>query len=156
MLAALVSLVLTLLLLLGGTPAASASSATSESCAPISRTEVESLFDRWNAALASGDPAQVSALYSPDALLLPTLSPQPRTDPAGIRDYFTTFLAGGPQGRIESRTIQLGCNEAFDAGTYSFRFRDGHQVQARYTFVYGFDHGQWLIVHHHSSMEPAD
>jgi uncharacterized protein (TIGR02246 family) len=155
MLAALVGLVLALVLLLKATPAAAANSTTSVSCAPISSAEVASLFDRWNAALASGDPGQVSALYSPDAVLLPTLSPEPRTDPAGIRNYFSGFLAGGPQGRIESRTIQLGCNEALDAGTYSFRFRDGHQVQARYTFVYGFDQGQWQIVHHHSSLEPA-
>ena len=145
------SLALAAALLLAAAPAALAAA----SCAPISTGEVEALFDRWNAALASGDPGQVSALYSPDALLLPTLSPQPRTDPAGIRNYFSGFLAGGPQGRIESRTIQLGCNEALDAGTYSFRFRDGHQVQARYTFVYGFDQGEWRIVHHHSSLEPT-
>ncbi len=145
------SLVLAAALLLAAAPAALAAA----SCAPISTGAVEALFDRWNAALASGDPGEVSALYSPDALLLPTLSPQPRTDPAGIRDYFSGFLAGGPQGRIESRMIQLGCNEALDAGTYSFRFRDGHQVQARYTFVYGFDQGEWRIVHHHSSLEPS-
>ena len=142
---------LALSLLLSAAPAVLAL----ERCAPISTGEVEGLFERWNAALASGDPDQVSALYSPDALLLPTLSPRPRTDPAGIRDYFSGFLAGGPQGRIDSRTIQLGCNEALDAGTYSFRFRDGHQVQARYTFVYGFGPDGWQIVHHHSSLEPS-
>jgi len=122
-------------------------------CAPISRPEVEALFEQWNGALQSGDPDQVSALYDPKALLLPTLSPIPRRDPAAIRDYFLGFLQRGPVGQIESRTLQLGCNEAVDAGTYSFRFREGEPVQARYTFVYGYSEadGRWLIQHHHSS-----
>jgi uncharacterized protein (TIGR02246 family) len=115
---------------------------------------VAELFDHWNAALRSGDPGQVTALYSSDALLLPTLSAEPRTTPEGIRNYFEGFLAGGPEGRIEHRTIQLGCNEAMDAGTYSFRFADGHRVQARYTFVYVFSDGRWQIQHHHSSLVP--
>lgn len=145
------SLALALLLLFSAAPAALASI----TCAPIDTAEVEELFDRWNTALASGDPDSVSALYSSHALLLPTLSPLPRNNPAGIRDYFSGFLARGPEGRIESRTIQLGCNEALDAGTYSFRFRDGARVEARYTFVYGLEENQWRIVHHHSSLVPS-
>ena len=126
-----------------------------EACAPLDPEGVAQLFDQWNSALRSGDPDQVVALYSNDALLLPTLSSEPRTSPAGIRDYFTGFLAGGPQGQIDSRSIQLGCNEAMAAGTYSFRFADGHQVKARYTFVYVFSDGHWLIQHHHSSLMPS-
>jgi uncharacterized protein (TIGR02246 family) len=147
----LISLALALVLVL---PAA-ANAETAISCAPISTAEVEHLFDRWNGALQSGDPDQVTALYSDQALLLPTLSPQPRQDHRGIHDYFVGFLAKGPVGQIESRTVQLGCNEAVDAGTYSFQFRDGQQVQARYTFVYGYSDGAWLIQHHHSSLEPV-
>ena len=125
-----------------------------QACAPIDNAQVGQLFDQWNRALASGDPDQVVALYSNDALLLPTLSDEPRTTPAGIRDYFTGFLAGEPQGQINSRTIQVSCNEAMSAGTYSFRFADGHQVKARYTFVYVFSDGRWQIQHHHSSLVP--
>ena len=135
------------------TPATRAEAAMD--CAPISSGDVQGLFDRWNAALQSGDPDQVTALYSDDALLLPTLSHLPRTDRAGIRDYFVGFLAKGPVGQIESHTLQLGCNEAVDAGTYSFRFRNGELAQARFTFVYGYRDGGWLIQHHHSSLEPA-
>ena len=129
------------------------------SCAPISRSEVEGLFDRWNAELASGDAARVAALYSDDALLLPTLSNQPRDTPAAIRDYFEGFLARAPRGRIDSRRISLGCNAALDAGTYSFRLTgpDGaapEWVQARYTFVYVHGPGGWQILHHHSSLQP--
>lgn len=149
----LIGLSLSLTLLLA--PAAAGLAAVD--CAPITTAEVEALFDRWNEALQSGDPDQVSALYSDNALLLPTLSPLPRSDQSGIRNYFVHFLARGPQGRIESRTLDLGCNEAVDAGTYSFRFRDGERVQARYTFVYRYsdEQGRWLIQHHHSSLQPA-
>lgn len=132
----------------------SAPALAAQACTPIDAPAVAALFDHWNDALRSGDPAQVSALYSADALLLPTLSAEPRTTPDGIRNYFAGFLAGGPQGRIERRSIQLGCNEAMDAGTYSFRFADGHVVQARYTFLYVFSEGRWQIQHHHSSLVP--
>ena len=133
----------------------SAPALAAQACAPIDAPAVAALFERWNTALGSGDPDQVAALYSPTALLLPTLSPEPRTTPEGIRDYFTGFLTGAPRGRIESRSIQLGCNEAMDAGTYSFRFADGRRVPARYTFVYVFSDGRWQIQHHHSSLLPT-
>ena len=128
-------------------------------CTPISRSEVEGLFDRWNTALASGDAARVAELYSADALLLPTLSNQPRETPAAIRDYFVGFLARHPRGRIDSRRISLGCNAAVDAGTYSFRLtgpgdKAPEWVQARYTFVYGLGPDGWRIQHHHSSLQP--
>ena len=106
---------------------------------------------------------QVAALYSDDALLLPTLSAEPRQSHAAIRDYFTNFLARAPRGRIDSRTIQLGCNSAVDAGTYSFLVADPgpaegtgerHWVSARYTFLYGYRDGEWRILHHHSSLQP--
>jgi uncharacterized protein (TIGR02246 family) len=161
LLARLVALPLALLLSLAAPALAVVSTATepTPSCAPISRAGVEALFDRWNAALASGDAAQVSALYSDDALLLPTLSDQPRNTRAAIRDYFEGFLARSPEGRIDSRQINLGCNTALDAGTYSFRLagRDGAAaawVQARYTFVYGHGPEGWRIQHHHSSLQP--
>lgn len=130
-------------------------------CAPISEADVEALFERWNQALASADPDAVVALYSPDALLLPTLSPEARRSPAAIRDYFVEFLARSPRGRIDSRSILLGCNSAVDAGTYSFLVRDPsapaqapHWVSARYTFVYSLADERWLIQHHHSSLQP--
>ncbi|MFM7652657.1 MAG: SgcJ/EcaC family oxidoreductase [Vulcanococcus sp.] len=128
-------------------------------CAPISRPEVEGLFERWNSALASADAAVVAALYSDDALLLPTLSDQPRDTPAAIRDYFEGFLARHPQGRIDSRQIRIGCNAALDAGTYSFRLTGAGGgpaawVHARYTFVYVHGDDGWRIQHHHSSLQP--
>ena len=169
----LAALTISLQVLLGATlPAAALAEApTATTCAPISERQVAALFERWNDALASGDPNQVASLYSDDALLLPTLSAEPRRTHAAIRDYFSDFLARAPRGRIDSRTIRLGCNSALDAGTYSFLLRDpadsagagrGQWVKARYSFVYTFrpgagsgdGPGEWLILHHHSSLQP--
>jgi uncharacterized protein (TIGR02246 family) len=133
--------------------------ARSLDCASINQSSVAMFFDGWNAALATLDPKTVADRYAPDAVLLPTLSPVPRTDTAGIEDYFTGFLKKHPSGRIDSRTIRLGCNEAFDAGLYTFTV-DGPNpgervpVKARFTFIYEVRNGRWLITHHHSSRLP--
>lgn len=123
-------------------------------CAPATETQVAGLFDRWNDSLRTLDPDQVVANYANDGVLLPTVSNQPRTNPAQIRDYFVKFLKSHPQGRIDSRTIKIGCNVAQDVGTYSFKFKDGKTVHARYTYVYEWVDGKWLIAHHHSSAMP--
>lgn len=132
----------------------SAWAADSTSCHTLTDPQVAALFDRWNAALATGDPAQVSALYRPDALLLPTLSNQARTTTAEIEDYFKGFLSKHPTGRIDERVIQSDCNVAIDAGNYSFELDGQGWVRARYTFVYAYQDGAWSIEHHHSSLLP--
>jgi uncharacterized protein (TIGR02246 family) len=63
--------------------------------------EVAKQFDRWNAALQTGDPKKVAALYAPDGVLLPTVSNQVRTTPEEIENYFTTFLQLKPNGKID-------------------------------------------------------
>ena len=126
-------------------------------CASITQDEVKGLFDKWNAALATGKPDTVTARYSDDAVLLPTVSNKPRTNHAEIKDYFVSFLQKHPQGTINSRTIKLGCNMATDMGVYTFKLKDGthtKEVQARYTFQYEFENNQWMIEHHHSSAMP--
>lgn len=132
----------------------SAQTASSASCAPAGERQIAALFDRWNASLATLDPDKVVANYAPDGVLLATVSNQPRTSAAAIRDYFVKFLKGAPQGKIDSRTIRVGCNVAQDIGTYTFNFKDGRAVHARYTYVYEWVNGQWLIAHHHSSAMP--
>jgi uncharacterized protein (TIGR02246 family) len=123
-------------------------------CALISQSEVQMLFERWNKALQSRDPEQVARLYSRDAVLLPTLSDEPRTDHDSIVDYFTHFLEKRPHGEISQREILIGCNMLQDAGLYTFRFADGSSAEARYSFVYVLEDGEWKISHHHSSLQP--
>jgi uncharacterized protein (TIGR02246 family) len=129
--------------------------------APLtSKWRIAALFDRWNAALASGDPYRVADLYAPDAVLLPTVSAKIRTNRAEIVDYFRHFLESEPVGRIQDRFIEfLGRNAAVDTGLYQFTLtnKDGSKrtVNARYTFVYERRHGQWRIINHHSSAVPT-
>ena len=128
--------------------------ARTEECQPVTEAGIAGLFDGWNAALASGDPAQVVARYATRSILLPTVSNTPRLTPEERRDYFEMFLQKKPQGRIDVRQVEHGCNSAVDAGVYTFSFGDGSKVAARYTFTYGWDGKQWLITSHHSSAMP--
>ena len=128
--------------------------ARSESCHAATQAQIAGLFDRWNSSLATGDPKKVVANYATKSVLLPTVSNTPRLTPAEKLDYFVHFLEDKPVGKIDSRTIQIDCNTAFDAGLYTFTFKDGSQVKARYTYTYKWDGHQWLITSHHSSAMP--
>jgi uncharacterized protein (TIGR02246 family) len=138
---------------------ASAQAPSTMTCTPITQPEVAALFDRWNASLATHDADKVTANYAPDAVLLATVSNQPRTNSAEIKDYFEHFLKRDPQGTIDTRTIRIGCNEAIDVGTYTFKVSGKTPgttdiVKARYSFIYEPRDGKWVIVHHHSSAMP--
>ena len=109
------------------------------------------LFERWNASLATEDPDLVVANYCKDGVLHPTLSPEMRTTPAEIRDYFEQFLHRKPRGKVTRRSIFCGPDVAVDSGLCIFDFADGASVPVRYTFVYVHESGQWLIKSHHSS-----
>jgi uncharacterized protein (TIGR02246 family) len=128
-------------------------------CTAITPKQVGALFDRWDAALATDNPDAVVKNYSTDAVLLPTAANGPLVGPEAIRGYFVHFLARHPRGTIDKRTIRIGCNTVFDAGTYIFTLDGGQpgsrvQLPARYTYVYEPRGGNWLIVHHHSSAMP--
>lgn len=125
-----------------------------QSCVMPTEDEVAQLFERWNASLATGDPAKVAANYLDNAVLLPTVSNEMRTDTQTIEAYFVDFLPKQPQGVIDQRVITRSCNSASDVGIYTFTFKGGEQVQARYSYIYDYVDGQWLIRHHHSSAMP--
>ena len=146
-------LMMALTLLTAGSPLAAA-----EACETLDSKAVAALFDDWNFALSSLDTNRVVQRYWPDAVLLPTVSNTPRTNAAMIGDYFEHFLAKRPRGRVDTRTIQGGCNLAMDVGTYTFSLMDDKgvtsEVAARYTFIYQYRDGGWKILHHHSSAMP--
>jgi len=129
--------------------------ARTESCQATSEKEISALFDRWNDSLKTGDPAKVVENYAEKSILLPTVSNKPRLNPEEKKDYFEHFLADQPSGKIDSRSIELGCNSAVDAGLYTFTFaKTGKVVSARYSFTYHWDGKKWLITSHHSSAMP--
>ncbi|MET9501640.1 SgcJ/EcaC family oxidoreductase [Streptomyces sp. NPDC006622] len=142
------------------TVTAGVSAAGPEESPKPTRKQIASFFDTWNAALRTGDPDQVADLYAKDAILLPTVSNEVRTDRAGIVDYFEHFLPNKPVGK-KIRTIVnvLDDNSAIDTGVYEFTLTDqdtGEKrvVQARYTYEYEKRGGTWKIVNHHSSVMP--
>ena len=120
----------------------------------VDKTEILSLFDRWNGALQTGDPNQVVKEYAPDAILLPTVSNKVRHNHAEIKDYFDHFLAKGPKGTIDESNIRQFGDIAINSGIYTFDFANGEKVTARYTFVYQKLDGEWKIAEHHSSALP--
>ncbi|MFJ7180404.1 SgcJ/EcaC family oxidoreductase [Streptomyces massasporeus] len=128
---------------------------------PVTKAQVLGLFDRWSAALQTGDPKKVADLYAKDAVLLPTVSNQVRTDRAGIVDHFEHFLQNKPVGtKVASVVDILDRDTVIDTGVHEFALT-GHgtgeksTVKARYTYAYEKQpNGRWLIVNHHSSKMP--
>lgn len=121
----------------------------------VSETQIEQLFERWNASLQTGEPAKVVENYAERSILLPTLSNTPRFTAAEKHDYFVSFLSKQPSGEIDTRQITINGDMAVDSGVYTFTFgATGDKVSARYSFTYQLENGEWLIVSHHSSAMP--
>lgn len=116
--------------------------------------EIRPLFEEWNASLQTGSPEKVADLYDSNAILLPTVSNQVRHNREEVIDYFDHFLAKGPVGKIDEANIRLYGELAINSGVYTFNFKDGASVQARYTFVYRWNGTRWMIIEHHSSQMP--
>ncbi len=142
--------------------AATDSPVTYHNVAPAPATagekEIAALFDRWNAALATGKTSEVVKLYAHDGILQPTVSNKIRATPDEIGNYFDHFLALKPHGIINYRQIRLlNDKSAFDSGAYTFDIvKNGKpaKVRARYTYIYEKIDGDWKIVNHHSSAMP--
>jgi uncharacterized protein (TIGR02246 family) len=138
---------------------AQAKTSKSMKCAVVSQAQVESLFTDFNNAWATKNPDIVTNLFTKDAVLLATVSNKPRTDHAGIRDYFVGFLKPSPVGTINSSTVKIGCNTAARVGTWTVSVTDPAtgakaDIKARYSFLYRIEDGKWKIDHLHSSRMP--
>ena len=134
---------------------------TNPACHRLTPAQLDQQFAEFNASWATKSPDAVAALFDDDAVLLATIASVPRTDSAGIRDYFVKFLKGSPVGRIDTSTIKSGCNWALRMGTWTVIMTDPGtgaktDVKARYTFLYQFEDGKWRIEHLHSSVLPAN
>lgn len=128
-------------------------------CPAVTAADVESQFAAFNASWATKDPDQVAKLFTKDAVLLATVSNQPRTTPAAVRDYFVSFLKNSPQAKIDTSTVKIDCNRAARLGTWTVTLTNPQSgaksdVKARYSFIYAYENGAWKIDHLHSSMMP--
>ena len=126
---------------------------------PATADLVEAQFTRFTDAWATGDPKKVTALFANDAVLLATVSNTFRTTPEEITDYFAHFLLNRPVARIDESSVRLGCDAAARFGTWTIDLTDPKTgsksvVPARFTFIYRFEDGRWLIDHLHSSKMP--
>ena len=120
----------------------------------MSKNEIRDLFETWNKALQTGNPKTVAELYEYNAILLPTVSNKVRHTHEEIEDYFVHFLAKEPVGKIDEENIRTFGDIAINSGVYTFTFKDGQSVTARFTYVYRWNGQDWKIVEHHSSQMP--
>lgn len=117
--------------------------------------EANAAVDRWSAAYSGNDPETIAKTYTPDALLLGTVSPIASEGTEAIVKYFTPTKGTGNRNTIgEHRTIVVDDNAVVVAGFYEFtRMQDGKPVAApsRFTMLVVKRDGEWRIAHHHSS-----
>ena len=117
--------------------------------------EANAVVDRFSVAYNSNDPEAVVKLYTPDAILLGTVSPVISIGTEAIRNYFSMIKGSGNKNAIQERhTIVLGDNAAVVTGFYEFtRMKDGKPVPgpSRFTMLIVKSGGEWRIAHHHSS-----
>lgn len=113
-------------------------------------------FARWDAALKTGDPANVEALYADNLTLLPTMQTKTITTREGARQYFTFFGSFHPTVEIlEEFVTDVSADSYMHCGVYRFTV-DGKKgarepLDARFSFLWKKNNGVWQILHHHSS-----
>lgn len=115
-------------------------------------------MNRWIAALQSGAPHAVAQLYDDAAAFLPTVSAQFLRGRAAAEAYFAGFLQTHRNCAVIEECVQwLGEDAYAHSGLYDFHRagKDGKDAAARFTFVWRRTAGNWLIIHHHSSMKPG-
>ena len=129
---------------------------SAEVCTPIAEGKVKELWKKWNEALQTLEPEKVAEMYHDSSVLLPTLSNKVRDDVKGKLDYFEHFLAKKPIGSIDEDYVEVKyCNLATYNGIYTFDLTAvDTKVQARFSYVYTFEEGEWKIKTHHSSLMP--
>ena len=128
--------------------------------APDMKQVARDNFQAWNDALQTKDPKKVAALYSDkDLSFLPTVSPQHIKVIPDTKDYFTDFVLKNPFGTITDDKVQVFDNGSsyLHSGMYTFELGDAGArtpVEARFSYVWRKEEGDWKIAHHHSSVTP--
>ncbi len=101
------------------------------------RQEIEAVVRRWMEAYRSGDAAQLAALYTDDALLLPPDAEMVRGK-EGIQQLFGAFMASGVK-EINLSIVEVesdGGQFAHEVGTAELVIRPGGQPEMRATGKY--------------------
>ena len=111
------------------------------------------LLQEWVNAVKSGDPKRVTSLYNDDGILLGTFSSKERIGHELILEYFENLLKSPVEVQIVSEHLSVFESVAVNSGHYNF-VTGGKTINARFSFVYEKDDGEWKILSHHSSVMP--
>jgi len=119
----------------------------------MSDSTTTELLQKWTSAIKNGDPKLVTSLYHEDGILLGTFSPKERVGHELILEYFEGLLKSPVEVQIVSENPHVLESAAVNAGHYNF-VTGGKTINARFSFVYHKDNGDWKITSHHSSVMP--
>ena len=119
----------------------------------MSDSTTSELLKKWDTAIKSGDPKQVTNLYHGDGILLGTFSNKKRVGHELILEYFENLLKSPVDVEIVSEHPHVLELAAVNSGLYNF-ITNGKTINARFSFVYHKDNAEWKIVSHHSSVMP--
>jgi len=120
-------------------------------------------FKRWNDALQTKNAATVANMYTAEPSFLPTVSGD-HIKKGGVgtptEDYFVEFVKKNPFGTITDDKVQVfaGGDAYLHSGLYTFELGEADArtpVEARFSYVWQKDGGDWKIAHHHSSVRPG-
>ena len=119
------------------------------------------VLKKWVAGVNALDLEGVLSLYSEDAVLLPTFSPEIRSSRDRIRAYFES-LSGHEDVVVDLHESSITVHSLSEqcyclGGTYGWSWKtDGESKQVEARFTYTIDlRLPGPIVHHHSSEVPA-
>jgi uncharacterized protein (TIGR02246 family) len=123
-----------------------------------SKEDAYKSVEQWAAAFNAHDVEKTVAIFTPDALVLGTLSPSLATKPDELRKYFGASAAAKSEVQLgESSAIVLSDAAVEFVGFYEFsRPKDGQiaKTPARFTILATKRDGVWKIAHLHSSARP--
>ncbi len=124
------------------------------STASNAKDQVAAATAAWAAAYNSRDPARITALYDPEAVFWGTTAKTIASTPAAVAEYFKNSPKT-PNSRVVlgEQNIRVFGDLAVNTGYYSFSLTIGNSP-ARYTFVFKYRDGKWMIIDHHSSRIP--
>lgn len=116
-------------------------------------------IQHWAEAFNAGDLNKITAGYSPSALLFGTASPTLTSNPQDVAAYFKGAFANKTQVKLgEYKATAIAPGSVAVSGLYEFSRpgTDGQTINlpSRYSFVLAKQDAAWLIVNHHSSLQP--
>ena len=108
-------------------------------------------LQKWQNAIATGDPEQVVACYAEDGCLKGTIADSWAQGHDAIRAYFEKLFTKGSIEVVFNEIHQVG-DKGLYGGSYQFHIDSlGGPLKAHYTFQSTED-GEFIALHHSSSI----